>query len=210
MQYISGLDLGQTKDYSALVVVEQTQKPSLEILNLIESHYAVRHIHRWPLQTPYTTIVADAREWFTNAPLRNSTLIVDRTGVGRGVYDMIEAAGVRASVYPYSITCGNKPGDGTVPKKDLVAAVHATIQTKRLGFAKGMEHADTLFKELENFREKTTESRNEAYSAWRDSDNDDLVLALALAVWYGESHSGFNITQPVITVPVPRWAANRR
>ena len=42
---------------------------------------------------------------------------------------------------------------------------------------------ETLSKELEAFRTKVTADRNETFSAWREKDHDDLVLAAALAIW---------------------------
>jgi len=187
--FFSGLDLGQSQDYTALVVTEQSLIPDLERVNHLANHYAVRHIHRWQLGTPYTQVVSELKDWFA-AELRDTTLVVDRTGVGRGVCDMIIESGIAAHVQPYSITCGNKPGDGTVPKVDLVGAIQTTLQTRRLQFADELELTDTLQKELETFRVKVTSDRNESYSAWREKDHDDIVLALALAVWYGERFGG--------------------
>ncbi len=33
---------------------------------------------------------------------------------------------------------------------------------------------------------KITVAGNDTYEAWRESDHDDLVLAAAMAAWYGE------------------------
>jgi hypothetical protein len=41
-------------------------------------------------------------------------------------------------------------------------------------------------KELENFRVKVTTARTDTFEAWREGQNDDLVLAVALAAWIGE------------------------
>jgi hypothetical protein len=40
-----------------------------------------------------------------------------------------------------------------------------------------------LAKELSNYKVKVTASLNETFNADRDSDHDDLVIALALACW---------------------------
>lgn len=180
-QFISGLDLGQASDFSALVTVEC--EPRTE-----GWRFDVRHIHRWKLGTPYPTIIADLTRWFDLQPLHGTTLVVDATGVGRPVVDMIRISAINAIVAPFTITAGLQEGDGTVPKKDLVGAVQAALQTRRLRFADALSLRALLEKELENFRVKVTADRNETYAAWRDSDHDDLVLALALAVWYGERH----------------------
>jgi hypothetical protein len=34
--------------------------------------------------------------------------------------------------------------------------------------------------------------RNETFAAWREKDHDDILLALSLALWYGERFPGFD------------------
>ena len=43
-----------------------------------------------------------------------------------------------------------------------------------------------MIEELQNFRIKFTRAGNDTYEAWRESDHDDLVLAAAMAAWFGE------------------------
>ncbi|HEY2909027.1 MAG TPA: hypothetical protein VGI99_02215 [Gemmataceae bacterium] len=179
-RFISGLDLGQASDYSTLVVTRQSDTRPAK--------YDVLHLHRWKLGTKYTDIVSDLDGWFSTH-LHGSTLVIDGTGVGRAVVDLIDAAQLKAKVEAYSITCGKNPGVGTVPKIDLVGAVQAALQTKRLEISGKLVLCETLTKELEMFRVKVTSDRNETFSAWRVRDHDDLVLALALAVWYGEKNA---------------------
>jgi hypothetical protein len=119
----------------------------------------------------------------------NSALVVDKTGVGVAVVDMIREAGLPADVRPYTITAGFRPGDGTVPKLDLVASVQAALGQDRVRFAPSLEHTPTLQAELKGFNAKATPDRNETFAAGREGEHDDLVLALALALWYGERHA---------------------
>ena len=46
--------------------------------------------------------------------------------------------------------------------------------------------AEVLTKELLTFKVKITTAGNETFEAWRERDHDDLVLALAVALWYAE------------------------
>lgn len=179
--YVTGLDLGQTADYSALVTVE---------VDTAGPEFAVRHLHRWPLGTKYPQVVADVGHLFGQRPLSGSTLVIDGTGVGKAVADMFAPAGITADVKAFTITAGLAPGDGTVPKKDLVGAVQVALQNGQLKIARGLPLADTLARELETFRVKVTADRNETFAAWRERDHDDLVLALALAVWYAGLRRG--------------------
>ena len=41
-------------------------------------------------------------------------------------------------------------------------------------------------REVEQFSRKTTDAGHDTYAAWREGQHDDLVLALALALWSGE------------------------
>jgi hypothetical protein len=183
-RYLTGLDLGQTQDFSALVVLEQTAEDDSRGLPF--SRYAARHLQRFELGTPYPAIVAKVRDLFARSPLAGMHLIIDRTGVGAAVYDQFRVSDIQATVSGWSITCGNRPGEGTVPKVDLVGAVQTVLGQRRLHVAPDLELASTLAAELESFRVKVTADRNETFASWRERDHDDLVLALSLAVWIGE------------------------
>lgn len=56
---------------------------------------------------------------------------------------------------------------------------------ERLKIAK-LPLAATLKAELKNFKRKYTPAGHEQYEAWRSGDHDDLVLALAIALWTAE------------------------
>jgi hypothetical protein len=60
------------------------------------------------------------------------------------------------------------------------------LQGRRLRIAKGLREAATLTRELAAFRMKPSSSTEETLDVWRERDQDDLVLAVALAVWLGE------------------------
>ena len=76
-----------------------------------------------------------------------------------------------------------------VPKRDLIGAVQAALQGRRLKIALGLPEAQTLLRELENFRVKVALSGHDSYGVgeeWRVGQHDDLVLALAVALWVAE------------------------
>lgn len=116
-------------------------------------------------------------------------LVVDATGVGRPVVDLLRAAGLRP--IPVNITGGNvvtsEHGFRNVPKRDLVTTLQVLLQSKRLKFAKGIPQVKTLIDELLAFQVKiSTDGRDTYGNDWRQNPHDDMVLALALACWYGE------------------------
>jgi hypothetical protein len=184
VRYVSGLDLGQSQDFSALVVTEQVAVRDERGIDV--THHRVRHLHRWALKTPYPQVVADVKDLFAKPPLTGGLLAVDRTGVGAAVYDQFRDSGISAAVSGWLITHGIGPGLGTAPKVDLVGAIQTVLGQRRLQIAPDLALAETLARELEMFRVRITGNQNETFASWRERDHDDLVLALALAVWRGE------------------------
>jgi hypothetical protein len=184
-RWIVGLDLGQAVDFTAMVVLHRTTvRTEAETYRV----YACRHIRRWPLGSTYDAIVADLKTMLAKLPER-PTLVVDATGCGRPVCDMIRKASLPVrSLSAVVITAGAHEGRvgavRTVPKRDLVGAVMAVMHKGRLHIAKSLPETETLVKELRSFTARITTAGNEKYEAgdWRVSPHDDLILALALAL----------------------------
>jgi hypothetical protein len=69
-----------------------------------------------------------------------------------------------------------------VPKLDLVSRLQALLHEGRLKIHKDLAEADTLVRELQDFRCEFTAAGHLTFNA-RSGKHDDLVLALAIAVW---------------------------
>jgi len=179
---IMGLDLGQAADYTALAVLRQSAVEGFR-------RYEALAIKRWPLGTAYTEIVEAVGRLIDKHQLASQDLVVDGTGVGRPVVDMIRKARMGANLRPVTITGGSKEScaDGYwhVPKVALISCTNVLLQNGRIVWNKEMRYVQTLVKELQNYRVKITASANESFNA-REGAHDDLVLALALACWWGE------------------------
>lgn len=201
MSFLCGLDLGQAHDFSALVIaeaIEETIPRTRAVINGFVQHtpaqkmptrYDVRHIQRFTLGTSYPAIVEQVSSLLRRPELgRDVTLIVDGTGVGRPVVDLFRQAGGRHGFVPVVITGGDTPSmvDGWrhVPKRELIAVVQVLLQSGRLRIGQFPETA-VLTSELQNYRVKVTAAAHETFNA-REGTHDDLVLALALATWFGE------------------------
>lgn len=175
---VVGLDLGQSHDYTALAVVEK--------VSVAPVHLHCRHLERYPLGTRYPAIVEAVAEIMRSPQLRGAPLVVDATGVGRPVVDMFVAAGLK----PISVlvtggdAVSHEKGYWKVPKRDLVGAVQAPLQDKRLQFAASLALAQTLVGEMLNFRVKISDAAHDSYGAWRENENDDLIFAVMLAAWW--------------------------
>jgi len=184
LDYFFGLDLGQSKDYTALAILERHGEGD-------EAIFHARHLQRYQLGTSYPSIVTDVGKMLGRDPLRghNRTLAIDGTGVGAAVVDMFLSADLRANLCSIIITGGDTvTNDGLVyrvPKRDLVGIVQVCLQTSRLKIAAALAEASTLTNELQNFQVKITDAAHDVYGAWREGAHDDLVLAVALALWRG-------------------------
>jgi hypothetical protein len=184
-RFLIGLDLGQARDYTAMVIVER-MLPSLSDEQI---EYHVRHLERYELGTPYTEIVEDMTDLLSDRDFAGKTsLIVDGTGVGVPVIEMFREAGL--SPLPIWITGGDavsrKGRILRVPKRDLVSVLQVLFQSRRLKVSRAIDLGSVLVEELMNFRVKITANANDTYGAWREGTHDDLVLALSLACWTGE------------------------
>lgn len=152
---------------------------------------AVRHLERLPLGTPYPNIAARLAALFDRIPLSGGTLVVDETGVGKPVVDLLRTRPIRATLRPLTITSGSRArvepsGRWRVPKKLLVANVQRLLGAGRLKIAGGLPEAAAILRELADFRVTNTPYANETFGAGTHGGHDDLVLAVALAVWETE------------------------
>ena len=208
VDHVIGLDLGQAQDYTALAVIERPEPVRGELPD-----YALRHLQRFPLGTPYTKIVPAVADLAKSEMLNHPTLVVDYTGVGRALVDMLKKAQMGCRIVPVTITAGqavtkNEDGSFHVPKKELVTVMQLLLQARRLKVASSLAEADTLVEELQNFRVKITASANEIFGTWREGQHDDLVLATAVAGWWAEKHRRYTFSAEDFRTPDPdpKWS----
>jgi hypothetical protein len=206
--YLVGLDLGQAQDFSGLTVVQRTKHK--DGVNT----FLCNHINRWKLGTSYPTIVKDVcdlmmlddlwgeyENWRGTRYVVAPTLLIDATGVGRPIVDMFrqtwlgrQSAGSWLAIQPVTIHGGQSSGPDpaghgwSVAKKDLVGSIQAALGLGRLKIVSSLEHAETLKKELEDFRIRLSPSGHEGFSA-REGAHDDLVLSLAMCLWFCSGHA---------------------
>lgn len=197
LRYVLGLDLGQAADYTALSILEWQDGLAGELPEAQPAgarRYHCRHLERLPLGTSYPDVVAHVERILGTPVLaaaaadQQTALVVDATGVGRPVVDMLRQAGL--APIAVTITGGTTVNDAGgmyhVPKRDLVGALQVLLQGERLKFAKGLPAIAALVQEMMAFRVKITDAGNDTYGAWREGTHDDLVLAVAVATWYAE------------------------
>src|SRR6185312_4085667 len=181
MFYI-GVDLGKLQDHSALGVIERPERLEenqwriYNALAPLPMVLHVRQIERVPLGTPYPRVVE--KIWGmarSRAMAGQCVVVVDATGVGTPVIDMLRAADLGCELTAVTITGGERPRSGSgrvsVPKKDLIASLQLSLEKRELKIARGMSEVRTLVRELMDV------------GTGRPREHDDLVMALALACW---------------------------
>jgi len=188
-----GLDLGQSADYTALAIIERV------VENGRTQPLHLRHLQRYPLKTPYTDIADSVAALVKDEKLTTTVtdymlsevklpprLVIDRTGVGAAVADTLSERGLRfdSVVIHGGDRVSREGGIWRVPKRDLVDALVVSLQGGHLRAAKGLELWPTLRAEALNFKRKIDlRTAHDSYEHWRESDHDDLVLAVCLACW---------------------------
>ena len=192
-----GIDLGKTNDYTAIVVLEGREQGGAR-------HYDAVHLERLQTGTPYPrqaerikelhdalvrTKTGSLEEWVGVHEPATVRMVVDQTGVGQAVVDMLRDKGL--SMRAVTITGGDSvshgPASVRVPKRDLVAVLQVVTQTGRLKVPSSHPLARNLVDEMLAFRLTVNNRGHDSYgNDWRQNPHDDLVLALAMVLWDAE------------------------
>jgi hypothetical protein len=200
--YFAGLDLGQSADPTALVVLGR--RPGADG----NATYQIQYLRRFELGVSYANIIAEIvkfldkpeRRGSSVRPLRDCVLGVDQTGVGRPVVDLLRSARPPCRLHPVTITGGasvtHAEEGWRVPKVALVSTIKLLLQGERLITNPRLPFAKEMSTELTNFQTKVTAAANEIYGTWREGAHDDLVLATAIACWLGERQTPPSTARP--------------
>lgn len=181
-QWVIGLDIGQRRDYSAIAILECVDQVTgdrdpLTYQFIRRTEVRLRHVERVRLGTPYAAVVDRVATIVEDPRLRDGTLVVDATGVGAPVIELLRAARLPCRLIPVQITGGHDESlDGgyhRVPKRDLVTGLQVLFDRWPLEIVGGTPAVDALVRELVEFKAKPT-----------TNTHDDLTMALAIAWWW--------------------------
>lgn len=189
-----GIDLGQRRDFTAIVVDERGP----------DDTHVIRGIERPRLGTPYPKIIKRVeaiRDRLEKKSKVSPTIYVDATGVGRPVVDEFTAKGV--DVHAVTIVAGDSVSEEGreihVGKLALISRLEVLLADGRIEWNGRTPLGKKLTEELHRFQLKVSKAGSLQLEAEK-SFHDDLVIALALAVFVKSSdHPGITI----IDMPVP-------
>jgi hypothetical protein len=188
-------DLGQSIDPSAICVLHHRVIPAEKWTTNHEAkisrqeqteHFDVLYLERLALGMPYPQQIQHIANIMSREPIvsARARLIVDYTGVGRPVFDMLQRAGLRP--HGVLITAGNEvTSEGTifhVPKQFLISQLEARLHSGELRITSNIGNAGAPADELKDFARKVSESGRVTFNA-RSGSHDDLVLSLAIALF---------------------------
>lgn len=209
--FFIGVDLGQAQDYTAIAVLRRREviEPSHVSLSeydtqlhedlMAASIYELVHLERLALGTTYPDIVAHIKRLLSSAELSEErVLVVDATGVGKPVVDMLKAENVGPLV-SLVITGGLNVSQSSdynfhVPKKDIVSCLQLYVQNGRLKFAAGLPDIELLVQEITHFKVKVAITAGEDAASWREHPHDDTAFAVGIALWYA---ARFGMQRPI-------------
>ena len=198
-----GLDVGKVLDPAAIAVMERRSvfrpgpyEPGASECGTTVTSYRVRHLERLALGSPYPAVVDRVAVIAEKLRLpviphgvRVADVVVDITGVGRPIFDLLADRGVCAEIVGVNFTSGDRASstDGriwNVPKKDLVAGLVVLFQSRELQIAERLRDAQVLVNELVNFQETISKAGHASFgNDGVNAEHDDYVCAAALCAW---------------------------
>jgi hypothetical protein len=109
---------------------------------------------------------------------------MDATGVGAPVLDLLRRAGLRSGIE--GVTGGEREshagGVWHVPKRELITGLRVMLDNRELGLPETFGPTRALIEELRGMETRMNGGGAVRVGAWREGEQDDLVMALALAL----------------------------
>jgi hypothetical protein len=186
-----GISLGRPGQFSAIIRVELASPDDGD-----QSRCVVRDIKRFPPGTNYATIAAAMRadldehhpERTDPWPFRFAVVALDITGATTKAVESFAVGDPPPNMVPMSITAGlnasyGESGAWRISRTWLATMLQQFLQQRRLTIPTAIPHASLLAKELTIFRPRAASAVDPAAADWRDGESEDLVFALALAIW---------------------------
>jgi hypothetical protein len=187
--WVVGLDIGQRRDYSAIAVLEHLdeftgRRDPVTFDFVHRTVIRLRHVERVRLGMPFAAVVDRVSELVRHPRLSDCTLVVDATGVGAPVVELLRTAKLPCRLIPAQITGGlDESSDGVyyrVPKRDLVTGLQILFDRWPFEIQSNTPGVDALIRELAEFKARPSSCGNLRFGGTRD----DLTMALALAWWW--------------------------
>lgn len=157
-RYVIGWDIAKARDWSVVTVMDCDHWHDPAVVPHV-AHFERFNSLRYDVQIDRVSAIARRYDAY---------VLLDSTGLGDPIYDMMLAKGVPA--VPYVFT--------TKSKQMLIQNLSIAIQTQSISYP----DIAVLLQELGAFQYTVSPAGQMLYSA-PEGDHDDCVISLALAVW---------------------------
>ena len=209
-----GVDVGQIHDPTAVAVAEVCQVPTgkfrygreyrreafvdehfifhkaIDAEPVLTSEYTIRHIRRLPLGMSYPAVAMHIADMLCNTMFlhREVRVLIDVTGVGRPVYDLLKyeirlrEATQHIILKPITFTYGMtyNRSTGMLGKAFLVSRLQSLFQRDLVDGPDTPEMHATIA-ELLVYEIKVSDDGKDSYGAFKIGTHDDLATCLGLA-----------------------------
>jgi hypothetical protein len=211
-EYVITVDIAKKRDYTSIFIAKQTPdivegNPTLQNPDRIIKFMDIVYMEQFN-NISYPNLVKIIGDRAGHSSLvGNSDLLVDGTGIGEAVVDLLREKGL--SPIPIIFTGGNASREvyheiGSVfsttgqlrgarmlkeihvPKTHLIDAGRIMMQQRRVRVAPGLKEADDFRNQLASFTTKAN-GKTEADS---ELTHDDKVVCFLMGAWWIVRHTG--------------------
>jgi hypothetical protein len=203
-----GLDLGKRQDHTALVVLELTwqygaRDPATQ-RTAMQPCLTARYAPRLPLDTELVSIpgfLRAATQRFDGEfgrPKVPQTLLVDATGNGHALIELLRRERHGLRLLPVCISTGRtakhlKDSYLSIPRSDLLTRLKLLFERGQIKMERRAPGMQILERELLHFE-----------TTGHQSEHDDLVMALGLAIWQATTDHPSLLGMPESPGPLPQ------
>lgn len=218
-EFIAVADCARKSDRFVLMVSRNIQELVLGSgADRLVSTIDIVHLDQW-VGLSYHEIVGECARTLGHYKLSNNTdLLMDGTGVGDAVVELMIAAGLNP--LPIVVTGGQSvrevyqtfgsivPPSGqrltgfrpmkqiNVPKSELVASAQVVMQQKRVRLASGLKWTDELKRQLIHLSPKATTAGRTRYESDDIGINDDMAFCLMMTAWWSIRRMKDGVAEP--------------
>ena len=208
---ILGVSMGAGTQPTTIAALEQIVIRNDDHWKLETGTLRLRHLERLPLEENYLRTVERIATLLEAPDIKDGEkcgtpdVVLDITSCGRPILELFE----RVEIEPIAVSI---TGVGTheeevdtrewrVPKIELIGLFRVLFETSRIMLAKDLDLVSPLLDELHAFKMKPPRINPDS---WRETENDGLVIATALACWRARRAT------PTPQVDRDRWAEEKK
>lgn len=208
-----GVDLGRRKDYATVNIFEDhliqrpvTGQPNTVKIKPMEAPSLLTRVYNLVDMgemrgVPYPEVARRISVISLHPKISKPyALVVDATGVGIAVIDMLRGDPYRLDPIGVTFT----PGRGwresevgyNVAKLDLMVNLQLLYETERIRIADGIAHLDEYKEQMKGMTTKINTRGHEIFTEESDETHDDFVMGQAIVLWYAEHAMPANVELP--------------